>query len=192
MQLNKLHLSMRFYNFFISFFIIILFVYPVYSSQASKLNQLFFELKKNDNIKNADLLEKKIWAIWNKHPDNVKLTQKLEFGTELMYSGDYDYALIVFNNIINIDPNWSEAWNKRATLLYFMKKFKKSLTDIKKVLLIEDRHFGALSGQAQIYIQLQEYELAIDSLKKARDIHPTIRGNNLIEELGELIRNQSI
>ena len=73
-----------------------------------------------------------------------------------------------------------------------MKKFKKSLTDIKKVLLIEDRHFGALSGQAQIYIQLQEYELAIDSLKKARDIHPTIRGNNLIEELGELIRNQSI
>jgi|TARA_B110000483_G_scaffold173479_1_gene205316 tetratricopeptide (TPR) repeat protein len=192
MQLNKLHLSMRFYNFFISFFIIILFVYPVYSSQASKLNQLFFELKRNDNIKNADLLEKKIWAIWNKHPDNVKLTQKLEFGTELMYSGDYDYALIVFNNIINIDPNWSEAWNKRATLLYFMKKFKKSLTDIKKVLLIEDRHFGALSGQAQIYIQLQEYELAIDSLKKARDIHPTIRGNNLIEELGELIRNQSI
>ena len=183
---------MRFYNFFISFFIIILFVYPVYSSQASKLNQLFFELKRNDNIKNADLLEKKIWAIWNKHPDNVKLTQKLEFGTELMYSGDYDYALIVFNNIINIDPNWSEAWNKRATLLYFMKKFKKSLTDIKKVLLIEDRHFGALSGQAQIYIQLQEYELAIDSLKKARDIHPTIRGNNLIEELGELIRNQSI
>ena len=109
-----------------------------------------------------------------------------------MYSGDYDYALIVFNNIINTDPNWSEAWNKRATLLYFMKKFKKSLTDIKKVLLIEGRHFGALSGQAQIYIQLEEYELAIDSLKKARDIHPIIRGNNLIKELEEIIRNQSI
>ena len=192
MLLNKLHLSVRFYNFSISFFIIILFICPVYSSQTSKLNQLFFELKKNENIKRADVLEKKIWAIWNKHPDNVKLTEKLEFGTELMYSGDYDYALIVFNNIINTDPNWSEAWNKRATLLYFMKKFKKSLTDIKKVLLIEGRHFGALSGQAQIYIQLEEYELAIDSLKKARDIHPIIRGNNLIKELEEIIRNQSI
>ena len=109
-----------------------------------------------------------------------------------MYSGDYEYALTVFNNIINTDPNWSEAWNKRATLLYFMKKFEKSLADINKVLLIENRHFGALSGQAQIYIQLQKYELAIDSLRKARRIHPTIRGNSLINELEELIRDQSI
>ena len=109
-----------------------------------------------------------------------------------MYSGNYNYALTIFNNILNTDPDWSEAWNKRATLLFFMKKFKKSLTDIDKVLLIEKRHFGALSGQAQIYIQLQEYELAIDSLKKAREIHPAIRGKNLIIELQKLIRNQSI
>ena len=183
---------MNLYKFLISFFIIILFINPAYSSQSNKLNQLFFELKKNNNFKNADLLEKKIWAIWNKHPKNIILTEKLKFGTELMYSGDYDYALIVFNNIINTDPNWSEAWNKRATLLYFMKKFQKSLTDIDRVLLIESRHFGALSGQAQIYIQLQKYELAINSLKKAREIHPTIRGNDLIIELEELIKSQSI
>ena len=183
---------MKAYKFFISFFIIIFFITPLHSLDTNKLNQLFFELKKNDDLKNADFLEKKIWAIWNKHPDDVKLTEKLKFGTELMYSGDYEYALTVFNNIINTDPNWSEAWNKRATLLYFMKKFEKSLADINKVLLIENRHFGALSGQAQIYIQLQKYELAIDSLRKARRIHPTIRGNDLIIELEELIKSQSI
>ena len=180
------------HKFSILFFIIISFVLPVHSSQTTELNQLFFELKRNDNLKNADVLEKKIWAIWNKHPENIKLTEKLELGTELMYSGNYNYALTIFNNILNTDPDWSEAWNKRATLLFFMKKFEKSLTDIDKVLLIEKRHFGALSGQAQIYIQLQEYELAIDSLKKAREIHPAIRGKNLIIELQELIRNQSI
>ena len=180
------------HKFLILFFIIISFVLPVHSSQTTELNQLFFELKRNDNLKNADVLEKKIWAIWNKHPKNIKLTEKLELGTELMYSGNYNYALTIFNNILNTDPDWSEAWNKRATLLFFMKKFEKSLTDIDKVLLIEKRHFGALSGQAQIYIQLQEYELAIDSLKKAREIHPAIRGKNLIIELQELIRNQSI
>ena len=183
---------MRIYKYLISFFIVFLIINSIDASEPDKLNQLFIELKKVDKFEDSDLLEKKIWAIWNKHPKNIKLTEKLEFGTELMYSGNYNYALTVFNNIINTDPNWSEAWNKRATLLYFMKKFKKSLTDIKKVLLIEGRHFGALSGQAQIYIQLEEYELAIDSLKKARDIHPIIRGNNLIKELEEIIRNQSI
>ena len=176
----------------ITFLIIFLFILPVYSSQDNKLNQLFIKLKNIKNVRAADFLEKKIWAIWNKHPGNIILTEKLKFGTELMYSGDYDYALIVFNNVIKTDPNWSEVWNKRATLLYFMKRFQKSLSDIDKVLLIENRHFGALSGQAQIYIQLQKYELAIDSLEKAREIHPTIRGNNFIIELEELIRSQSI
>ena len=183
---------MKFYKFLISFFIIILFLNPAHSSQSNKLNKLFLELKNNNSFKNADILEKKIWAIWNKHPKNITLTEKLKFGTELMYSGDYNYALIVFNNIINTDPNWSEAWNKRATLLYFMKNFDKSLADIDKVLLMESRHFGALSGQAQIYIELQKYELAIESLKKAQKIHPTIRGNGTIIELEELIKNQSI
>ena len=77
---------MNFYKLLICFFIIILFINPVNSSQSNKLNQLFFELKKNNNFKNADLLEKKIWAIWNKHPRNITLTEKLEFGTELIYS----------------------------------------------------------------------------------------------------------
>ncbi len=109
-----------------------------------------------------------------------------------MYEGNYNYALKVFNNIIKTDSEWSEAWNKRATLLYFMKDFKKSLEDIKVVLTIEPRHFGALSGQAQIYIQLEKYEKAIVSLKKARDIHPIIRGNKLIPDLEQLIKKQSI
>ena len=69
-----------------------------------------------------------------------------------MHYGNYDYALEVFNNIIYTDPEWSEAWNKRATLFFLMKRYKSSLKDIDKVLGLEARHFGALSGQARIYI----------------------------------------
>ena len=36
-----------------------------------------------------------------------------------MQYGDYNYALRVFDNIIVTDPQWSEAWNKRATVLFF-------------------------------------------------------------------------
>ena len=60
------------------------------------------------------------------------------------------------------------------------------------VLRIEPRHFGALSGQAQIYIELEEYEKALDSLKKASKIYPVIRGNKLIPDLKKLIKKQSI
>ena len=177
---------------FILFLFISSFFISAQSSQKILLNKLFDQLIKVNDSNNAEELEKEIWSIWIKHPDDNSLTEKLEFGTELMYSGNYNYALTVFNNIINTDPNWSEAWNKRATLLYFMKDFQSSLMDIDKVLLIESRHFGALSGQAQIYIELQQFELAINSLKNARKIHPTIRGNKIIIELEELIKSQSI
>ena len=125
------------------------------SSQESILNNLFNQLEKVNNPKSAVLLEKRIWSIWNEHPTNNNLTERLEFGTELMEYGNYSYALKVFDNIIVTDPKWSEAWNKRATVFFLMKQYKNSLSDIEKVLKIESRHFGALSGQARIFIKLQ-------------------------------------
>ena len=161
-------------------------------NQINELNKLFSELGKINNIEDGDILEKKIWAVWNKHPNQNNLTEKLELGTSLMYQGRYDYALKVFTNIINSDPKWSEAWNKRATLLFLMKDYQKSLDDISIVLELEPRHFGALSGRAQIYIDLELYQKALKDLKDAKKIHPVIRGNRLIKELEKLISGQSV
>ena len=162
------------------------------SSQKNILNNLFNQLREANNLKSAKLLEEKIWSVWNEHPTNNKLTDKLELGTELMQYGSYDYALQVFNNIINSDPGWSEAWNKRATVFFLMNRHKESLNDIEKVLAIEFRHFGALSGQARIFIKLQEYERAILSIKKALIFYPSFKSGELIPEIKKLIREKSI
>jgi len=183
---------MNFFRYFIVFIFLNSFFLPAQSSQQDTLDKLFIELKKLNNSKNAELLEKKIWSIWNVHPRDIKLTEKLEFGAELIQYGNYDYALKVFDNILANDPEWSEAWNKRATVLFLMKLYSESLSDIEKVLKIESRHFGALSGQARIFIKLQQYEKAIVSLKKALKFYPSFRSGELIPELERLIREESI
>ena len=160
--------------------------------QVAELNKLFNDLSMINNTQEGDILEKKIWAVWNKHPNQNELTEKLEFGTELMYQGQYEYALKVFTNIIETDSEWSEAWNKRATLLFYMKDYQKSLKDISKVLDLEPRHFGALSGRAQIYIDLELYQKALKDLKDAKKIHPVIRGNSLINELEKIVNGQNV
>ena len=160
--------------------------------QKNKLDRLFDQLKKVNNSKTAALLEKQIWSLWHEHPDNIKLTEKLKLGTELMHYGSYNYALKVFDNIIKTDPNWSEAWNKRATVFFFMNKYNNSLNDIEKVLKIESRHFGALSGQARIFIKLQEYEKAIVSLERALEFYPKFKSGELIPEIERLIKEESI
>ena len=157
-------------------------------SNPLKLNQLFKELKQIDDLTKADLIEREIWKIWSEHPNTQNLTDKLELGTELMNMGDFNYALKVFTNIVNTDPSWPEAWNKRATLLYFMQEYQKSLDDIDKVLSIEPRHFGALSGRAQIFIKLEKYQKAINNLKEAKIIYPMIKSANIISKLEKLIK----
>jgi len=181
---------------FSKFFLIILFISSFFSSAQSSqekvLNNLFNQLKKVNNSKSAVLLETKIWSIWNEHPTNNKLTERLEFGTELMQYGDYNYALRVFDNIIVTDPKWSEGWNKRATVYFLMSQFKDSLDDIEKVLNIEPRHFGALSGQARIFLKLQKYEKAIKSIERALKFYPSFKSREMIPEIERLIREESI
>ena len=161
-------------------------------SNQQQLNIFFDQLKEIKNIYDGDVLEKKIWEIWNKHPTDNLLTEKLEFATMLMYEGEYNFSLQVFTNVINSDPKWSEAWNKRATLLYFMNDFGNSLDDIDKVLKLEPRHFGALSGRAQIYIKQKEYKKAVKDLKRVKKIYPLSRGSKLIPELEKLIKGLDI
>ena len=177
-------------------FILFLFIFSsfssVQSSQKNILNNLFDQLGVINNNQTAESLERKIWSVWNKHPNNIKLTEKLEFGTELMQYGDYNYALKVFNNILESDPKWSEAWNKRATVYILMSQFTNSLNDIDKVLIIEPRHFGALSGQARIYIKLQKYEKAVQSIERALEFYPSFRSRDLIPEIERLIKEESI
>jgi len=179
-------------------FLIILFLVfctPIKSEnfdQKNQLNRLFDQLEKVNNPKTAALLEKKIWSLWHEHPNNNGLTAKLEFGTELMHYGSYDYALGVFSNIIKTDPDWSEAWNKRATVFFLMNQYTKSLNDIEKVLDIESRHFGALSGQARIFIKIKEYEKAIKSIKRTLEFYPSFKSGKLISEIERLIKEESI
>ena len=183
---------MKIYKIFILFLFLSSFFLSAQSSQKILLDKLFDQLAEVNDSNNAKELEKKIWSIWIKHPDDNSLTEKLEFGTELMQYGDYNYALRVFDNIIVADPKWSEAWNKRATVYFLMNEFQNSLDDIDKVLIIEPRHFGALSGQARIFIKIKKYEKAIKSIEKTLKFYPSFRSRELIPEIKRLIKEESI
>ena len=183
---------MKVNKIFVLFLLISSFFFSAESSQKIVLDKLFDQLIETNDLKNAEQLEKRIWAIWSKHPNDHELTDKMEFGTELMQYGDYNYALKVFDNIIVTDPQWSEAWNKRATVYFLMNEFKNSLDDIDKVLSMEPRHFGALSGQARIFIRLQKYEKAIKSIKKTLEFYPSFKSQELIPEIERLIKEESI
>ena len=163
----------------------------------NKLDKLFTQLKNTKELSSAQVIEKEIWEIWSIHPSDdrrgFRLTELLTQGTRLMNMGKLDKAYKIFTQIIAVEPDWAEVWNKRATVLYLMNQYQSSLSDIKITLALEPRHFGALSGQALNYIELQEYEKAIKSYKTVQKIYPTMDGaKKMIPQLEELIKDQAI
>ena len=102
-------------------------------------------------------------------------------------------AFDIFTKVIELDPTWAEAWNKRATVLYLMGNYELSQKDIDMVLSLEKRHFGALSGQGLVQIALKNYEKALDSYIEAHKLYPSMRSTlKMMEKLRVLIQQESI
>ena len=160
--------------------------------RKDELNKLFKELKIKNSVVTFEI-EQKIWKIWSTHPEKNELTSLLAKGSNLVNQNKFYEAEALFTKVIKLDPNWAEAWNKRATVFYLLGEFQKSQNDIDKVLELEERHFGALAGQGLVNIQLKNYEKAIMSYKKVQEIYPTMKSPKImIKEINELIKKQSI
>ena len=178
------------------FLILVFYLFSQTSSFANerdvRLNQLFNKLKVNE-AKIASIVEQEIWKIWSTHPSDAKLTARLEEGSQFVRNQQLSKAIEIFTEVINLDQNWAEAWNKRATVFYMMGEFEKSQDDIDKVLELEERHFGALAGQGMVNIQLKNYDKAKRSYQKAQEIYPAMKSSKvMIEQIEELIKRQSI
>jgi len=168
------------------------FNFSIASDRNIQLNKLFQELKDiNSNL--VFQTEQKIWKLWSTHPTDEKLTARLEEGSQFVRDQNYLKAIDVFTEVINLDKNWAEAWNKRATVYYLIGEFQDSQNDINKVLKLEKRHFGALAGQGLVNIQLKNYEKAIRSYEQAQEIYPAMRSPKImIKQIEELIKEQTI
>ena len=162
----------------------------------NELNKLFKLLKNSKNTKAIEI-ENKIWKIWTTHPSEdrrgYRLTELLAQGSLLINQRKLNKAYGLFSQIILEDPKWAEAWNKRATVLYMMGNYEQSQNDINEVLKIEKRHFGALSGQGLVQIELKNYDKAIESYKEVQKLYPSMEAPKvMIPRIKKLIKEQSI
>ena len=158
-----------------------------------QIDKLFDQLKVTTDFDSSQKIETKIWSLWTTHPSEESLTTLLTDGVSYMSQNKLETAYETFTKTIELDPKWAEAWNKRATVFYLMGKYQDSQNDIDKVLKLEKRHFGALSGQGLVQIKLKNYEKALKSYEKVKEIYPSMRSPQImIPQIKELIKNQSV
>ncbi len=142
---------------------------------AAELDSLFARLKETGSPLEGILITRRIWGLWTAY-DDAAVARDLEAGTVAMAHQDYETALAAFDRVVAAAPGFAEGWNKRATLFYLMGEYDRSMADIERVLALEPRHFGAISGIGLIYMALEDDEAALAAFRKALEINPFMPG----------------
>jgi len=158
----------------------------------TRLDSLFSNLKQTSAANEGTAITEKIWEVWYQVPDEE--TQAMfDRAVVFMAQADYRTSLLAFSRVTQMKPDFAEAWNRRATLLYMMGEFELSIKDIEKTLALEPRHFGAISGLGQIYMRQEKLSLARKAFEKALDINPHLEGARInIRTIDRLMSEKSI
>lgn len=137
------------------------------------LDDLFEQLAVTTSDEEASNITREIWQRWTAN-DDPDVSQLMQIGIRALNYSTYRKALQSFDRVIEIAPEFAEGWNKRATLYYHIKEYRRSIDDIKKTLRLEPRHFGAWSGLGLVSIAQENYSGALAAFKKALSINPHI------------------
>jgi tetratricopeptide (TPR) repeat protein len=162
------------------------------ADRTQALDRLFDALKVAPDEESAKYIENRIWAIWlTSTSDTANLLMgRVKAAVE---AKDFDLAIKLLNAIIDIKPDYVEAWNRRATIFYTQKDLGRALADIQAVLAREPRHFGALSGLGIILQDIGDDKHALEIYRRALAIHPHIeRVPDLIKKLTEKLEGRDI
>ena len=153
---------------------------PVFTAPNDPLiDSLFIELKQAPDERTAIEIEQKIWSRWTQ-PDDSDLRTMMTSALKARRWYDYRSALDILDQVVRQWPDYSEGWNQRATIHFFLQNYEASLWDISKALEFEPRHFGALAGRGVIRLRQGKPALAIQNIRKAMEIHPYLRERHMI------------
>ena len=160
-------------GFFAKIFVIVLLSST--ASKASQTQDLLDKLAKAPSAEAAKTIVINIQEAWiNSHKDPSE-KQMMSQALSSMDKGNLAKAERELTELIQKNPDFVEAWNKRATVRFFNGDLAGSETDVFEVLSREPRHFGAISGLAMINVHVGALKEAVKAYEMLLDIHPHAR-----------------
>ncbi len=139
-------------------------------AQSVTVDDLFDRLKSADATEFAQI-QAQIYTEWSKS-GSATVDLLLRRGQDALATGDWVTAVDHFTAAIDEDPTFAEAYNGRATALYMLEEIGPSIDDIRETLVLNPRHFGAMSGFAVILEELGRPSEALEVYKQISDLAP--------------------
>ncbi len=146
---------------------------PVHA-QTSELDALFDRLAEAD-AQETSQIQGQIAAQWSRS-GSAAMDLLLRRGEDAMEAGNTELAIQHYSALIDHAPDFAEGYNSRATAFYMAGQVGPSLADIQQTLVLNPRHFGAMSGLAVILEELDRPEDALEVYNRILEIAPHAEG----------------
>lgn len=144
------------------------------ATTTDRLDTLFARLKKERHSAQAEQISKKIWANWARS-GSASIDLLSGWARDAITNDKFGVALDLLDQVTTLRPDFAEGWNQRATLHFMMKNYGKSMRDIERVLALEPRHYGALSGLGLIFQQLDNKKKALAAWYQVLALYPAMQ-----------------
>jgi tetratricopeptide (TPR) repeat protein len=125
----------------------------------------------NPDAEVRDRATQALWESWFWQKGLVGMEQ-LKQSQELLKAGQPKAAETLLSQVILEQPDFAEAWNRRAVLYYTQQEYEKAISDCERTLEIIPYHFGALHGLGLSYAASGEYRQAIQAFNRALEVQP--------------------
>ena len=167
---------------------------PVAADQSDpSLDRLFDELQRTGSEAEVDRLTAEIWQRWVAHDSDRRADRMMRAGMDLMNRGLLEQAEQLFSALIGARPDFAEAWNKRATIRFLRGDDIGSRRDIVRVIELEPRHFGALSGLGMIHMRAGDLQAALQAFEAALRVNPHLdQAIDITARLRKRLRGQAL
>jgi tetratricopeptide (TPR) repeat protein len=165
---------------------------PLKGDRSRNIDFLFEALKVAPDDDTAKQVENRIWALWLASGSDTAdlLMSRVKAAIE---AKDTNLAIQLLGSIIEIKPDYIEAWNRRATLYFGNKDYGRAMADIREVLNREPRHFGALSGLGLILQEIGDDKQALEVYRRALAVHPHLQKiPDMVKTLTEKVEGRDI
>lgn len=137
---------------------------------SAYIDRLLQALKDSDEtVRNQATGE--FWHMWF-HQKGVQSAQRLIESQTLVEAERNDEAKAMLDQLILAQPDFAEAWNRRAVLHYMQGDYPAAIDDCQQTLELVPHHFGALHGLGLCYAAVGNYRDAIQCFRRALEIQP--------------------
>ncbi len=135
------------------------------------IDRLLGQLHQAEDEAAAKALEQAVWQAWMRSgsPTVDLLVQQAE---RAMEENQHRVAISILSAAIELEPEFPEVWNRRATAYYLSRQYERSLADARRVLELEPRHFAALAGLGVLHKEMGNERAALQAFRRALAIHP--------------------